>query len=93
MTATTLAPITRTTFHERLTRGGAASRRECWRAVTDDGAWEFERQDEPGTPWAVIHRETGTQVGLCGTLRACRQYVGSGRAAGDLKRITEAANG
>jgi len=61
---------------------------ETWAAKSDDGLWAFERQEMPGTPWAVIHIPTGIVVDPCvGTLRDCRAYVASGGAQEDLELI------
>jgi hypothetical protein len=65
-----------------------SGRRECWSAVTTDKAWSFERQEMPGTPWAVVSAETGIVVDSCvGTLTDCRAYVASGQAQADLDLI------
>lgn len=82
-TATPLAEVIKTRFLP--TRGG---RLQCWAARTTDGAWRFEREDLPGTPWAVVHEETGTVVDrYVGTLDDCRAYVASGQATADLELI------
>lgn len=58
---------------------------EAVQAVTADGQWLFQRQD--GGTWATGHLPTKTEVktGLR-TLRACRAYAGSGKAAEDLRQ-------
>jgi len=83
-----LAPVVKTVFMQRRFRDGT-TRRECWGAETTPGRdWAFERQEAPGTPWAVIHAETGTWVaGFMGSLAECRRYVGSGAAQEDLERL------
>lgn len=62
------------------------------KAVTEDGQWLFERAQD-GT-WDAGHLPTETVVkaGLR-TLRACRVYAGSGKAAADLGRIKAAVKG
>ena len=54
-------------------------RRECWGATTTDGEWGFERIEEPGTPWIVVHYPRTPQAetfsGLFGTLKAARIAV------------------
>lgn len=81
--AVPLAPVIRTRF--LLTLGGA---RQCWGAVTTDALWDFEREDEPGTPWSVTHVPTGIVVDrYAGTLTDCRAYVASGQAQADLELI------
>lgn len=61
----------------------------CWepvKAVTTDGEWLFERAED-GT-WNTGHLPTETEVKAGRrTLRACRAYVASGAAQGDLNRI------
>jgi hypothetical protein len=88
MTATKapLAPIVKTVMAKRITRDGLTKSRECWGAQTTDGVWDFEREDSPGTPWVVIHRETKEMVHLCGTLRGCRWFVAAGHAQAELER-------
>lgn len=60
---------------------------QCWAAVTSDGRWLLERDESPGSPWAVTDKATQVQVNLCGTLRDCRAYVASGGADEDLGLI------
>jgi hypothetical protein len=61
---------------------GRILRRECWGAVTVDGQWGFERIEEPGTPWTVVHypRTANAETATCwfGTLKAARQAVERG---------------
>jgi hypothetical protein len=91
MTTATLVPIVKTRFAHRLRQDGTGQtlpRKECWEAKTKDGVWVFERIDgEPGTPWAVVHFETGTDVDWQTSLRRCREYVARGWAAEALERI------
>jgi hypothetical protein len=78
-----LAAIEKTLFLP--TRGGG---RQCWGARTTDKAWDFERLEIAGTPWAVTHKETGIVVdSYAGTLDDCRAYVANGGAQADLERI------
>ncbi len=86
--ATALAPIVKTTFARRITRGGM-TRPECWGAQTTDGVWAFEREDSPGTPWVVVHLATGRIVAQMGTLRRCRLIVASGAAQRALEQQCE----
>lgn len=89
MASIPLAPITKTRFGRRITHGGAAltEHRECWGAETTDGAWEFEREDSPGTPWLIYHTATKTLVDQQGTLRLCRWYVAAGHAQTQLELL------
>ena len=67
------------------TRGGGV---QCWSAKTTDGTWGMDREDEPGTPWAVTHLPTGIVTDrYVGTLTDCRAYVASGQATADLELI------
>lgn len=63
-----------------LIAGGPRTRRECWGATSRDGRWDFERMEEPGTPWQLIHKATDQVVTRAGNLRTLRALVGSGRA-------------
>jgi hypothetical protein len=85
---TPLAPIIKTVMAKRIIHGGrgVTQRSECWGARTTDGVWDFEREESPGTPWVVIHRETRETVHLCGTLRGCRWFVAAGHAQAALER-------
>lgn len=85
--STALAPICGKRMLPRFTRPGQKPRLECWGAATTDGVWDFERTEEPGTPWSVGHTPTRTVVALQGTLRACRAYVAAGHAQRDLDRL------
>lgn len=76
---TTLRPITKSmagTFWAGTLR---VRRRECWAATTVDGEWAFERIEDTGTPWIVVHwprtdrAETATT--MFGTLTAARQFI------------------
>ncbi len=90
--ASRLAPLGRT--WKSWTSPGV---REVVKAVTADGEWLFERAAD-GT-WSAGHLPTRTEVkkGIR-SLRACRAYAGSGRAAADLeltraRAATAPANG
>lgn len=80
-----LRPITKdfaTTLRVCGYAAGAPLRRECWGAVTTDGEWGFERIEEVGTPWIVVHHprtpEAETITCWFGTLKAARQAVERG---------------
>lgn len=66
----------------RQDNSGRVLRRECWEATTTDGEWAFERIEEPGTPWIVVHhpRTEDAETAFCtfGTLKAARQAVERG---------------
>jgi hypothetical protein len=65
-----------------LRANGRPLRRETWGAVTVDGEWGFERIEEPGTPWIVVHHprtaHAETVSASFGTLKAARQAVERG---------------
>jgi hypothetical protein len=73
-----LVPIT----NKRMLRTirGTRTRAECWGAETTDGVWVFERIEDDGTPWLVVHRESGETVLWCSSLRNCRRAVAEGWA-------------
>lgn len=65
---------------------------EVVKAVTRDGEWLFERAAD-GT-WKVGHLPTETVVRTGRrSLRACRVYVGSGKARADLDRLLSEEKG
>lgn len=66
-------------------RSFRTNRMEIWEAETTDGLWQMERLEEPGTPWSLIHAETGLEVMRLGTLRDCRINVANGDAGKWLK--------
>jgi hypothetical protein len=78
----TLRPIVKdyaTTLRTSRGREGQPLRRECWGAVTTDGEWGFERIEDVGTPWIVVHhpRTPQAETATCtfGTLKAAREAV------------------
>jgi hypothetical protein len=86
----TLAPVRITRSAPAITRTGIAKRPQAWAARAADGAWGFDRTEEPGTPWEVFHLTSVADGSLTlplistTTLRSCRLYVGSGQAVRDL---------
>ena len=83
-----LPPITKK-MHRTLRRVndlGGATRQECWSATTDDGVWQFERIEDVGTPWIVIHKASGLDVRMYyGNLKKCRVAVAQGWAGRDIE--------
>jgi hypothetical protein len=61
---------------------GQPLRRECWEATTVDSEWAFERIEDTGTPWIVVHHprtpQAETASTLFGTLKSARQAVERG---------------
>lgn len=61
------------------------TQKQCWSAVSKDGAWEYHREEEPTTPWYIKHVATGLIVDIAfGTLDQARRYTGLGHG---LKNI------
>jgi hypothetical protein len=77
-----LRPITKSHATTLRVSTGQPMRRECWEAVTTDGEWAFERIEEPGTPWIVVHYprtdRAETVTTMFGTLKSARQAVERG---------------
>ena len=82
MQTTVLRPIIKTMATTLRARTGQPLRRECWEAHTTDGEWAFERIEDVGTPWILVHHprtpDAETCVNLFGTLRAARVAVEKG---------------
>lgn len=80
--STELRPIIKRTAGTLWAGTGIVRRRECWEAITTDGEWAFERIEEPGTPWIVVHHPRTPQAetvgAMFGTLKAARQAVERG---------------
>ena len=81
--SSTLRPITKS-FAGTLRQDGTGRvlRRECWEATTTDGLWAFERIEEPGTPWIIVHFPrtplAETIPYTWGTLKAAREALERG---------------
>ena len=77
-----LRPITKSVSGTLDSRTGRVRRNECWEAATVDGEWAFERLEDVGTPWVVIHNpgtpQAETVATLFGTLKSARQAVERG---------------
>ncbi len=65
-------------------RGG---RLENWAAASRDGVWKYERIEDTGTPWAVIHVPTGTEGNWYGTYTAARAATADGSALAYVERL------
>src|SRR5262245_367561 len=78
----TLRPIVKTMNTTLRLSTGQPLRRECWEATTTDGEWAFERIEDIGTPWIVVHQprtpQAETVSASFGTLKAARQAVERG---------------
>jgi hypothetical protein len=79
---TALTPITNVIRYPNL-RG----RMEIWSAVSTDGVWEYERDEVPGTPWAVRHVPTDRWY-YEPSLPKARAATASGAALKHLDAIT-----
>jgi len=56
---------------------GRSGRPEIWSARSTDGTWTYERDESPGTPWAVTHNPTG-RWDYMPSLRKARAATASG---------------
>ena len=63
------------------------TRRECWSATSDDGVWGFQRIEDTGTPWLIVHIPTGTD---CGTAASLMKAVRKAERS-ELNRLVGAA--
>jgi hypothetical protein len=91
MPTAVLALVCKTDFFKRITRNRLTAHFECWGAETTEGVWSCTRENWPGTPWLVYHQPSVKDgsyplpVTMCGPLRACRAFVGSGAAERELE--------
>lgn len=65
-------PVTVKDRATHLRPDGTAGRVEVWSATSTDGAWSFERAEEPGTPWLVFHRDVTGWYGSFSSLPKAR---------------------
>jgi len=81
----TLTPVTVTASYPSFRAG----RVEAWSAVSDDGVWAYERLEMSGTPWSILHKPTGIEVGTwAGTLSEAREMTANGSALADVELQT-----
>ena len=59
-------------------------RLENWSAESRDGVWKYERIEDTGTLWTVLHVPTGTEGAYYGTLTAARAATANGSALADI---------
>jgi hypothetical protein len=64
-----------------------AGRLENWAAESRDGVWKYERMEDTGTLWAVLHVPTGTEGNWYGTLTAAREATADGSALAYVERL------
>lgn len=81
-TRRTLTPVDITARFPSFNGG----RLETWSAVSRDGAWKYERIEDAGTPWAVVHVPTGIGADWYGTLTAAREATANGAALAAVER-------
>jgi hypothetical protein len=62
-------------------------RLETWSAASRDGIWKYERIEDTGTPWAVIHVPTNTEGDWYGSLPKARAATASGEALAYVERV------
>jgi len=78
----TLTPVTAPTRYPSIRTG----RLEDWSAVSDDGVWAFERLEVTRTPWSIVHKPSGIEVGVwAGTLSEAREMTANGDALADVE--------
>ena len=81
----TLTPVTVTARFPGIRSG----RLEDWSAVSDDGAWAYERLEMSGSPWSILHKPSGIEVGTwAGTLSEAREMTANGSALADVELQT-----
>ena len=78
----TLTPVDITARFPSFNSG----RLENWAARSRDGVWKYERIEDIGPPWTVIHVPTGTEGGYYGTLTAARAATADGSALAQVER-------
>lgn len=79
--------ITRTAGRLSTTRPGTrVSDREIWEARSIDGTWTYERLEEEGTPWLVLHTPTG-YMDYFASLSKARRWTASDGAMACMKRV------
>jgi len=78
----TLTPVTVTARFPSIRSG----RVEDWAAVSADGVWAFERLEMSGSPWSLLHKPSGIEVGTwAGTLSEAREMTANGSALADVE--------
>jgi hypothetical protein len=64
-----------------------SGRLENWSAKSRDGVWKYERIEDTGTPWSVVHVPSGIEGHWHGTLTAAREATANGSALEYVERI------
>jgi hypothetical protein len=64
-----------------------SGRVEAWAAASRDGVWKYERIEDTGTLWTVIHVPTGIEGDYYGTLTAAREATADGSALAYIERL------
>lgn len=86
-TATSPVVIVPTLTAPGFASGKATKRKKAWQARTEDGEYEFYRNETRRESWAPFHASTRTELRWQPSLDDCATYVQSGRAAEDLDRV------
>ena len=63
-------PVTGKIMYPTFVGQSGATRKECWGATSTCGAWKYDREDEPGTPWTITHIPTGRTLTATNLLAA-----------------------
>jgi hypothetical protein len=79
----TLTPVTITSRYPSFN----GRRLETWSAVSDDGTWKYERIEDVGTLWSVVHVPSGIESHWYGTLTAAREATANGNALAYVETI------
>jgi hypothetical protein len=68
----------------RSFRGG---RMEAWQYKSRDGIWRYDRIEDTGTPWQVVHLPTGIGADYYGNISAARAATADGSALACVERV------
>ncbi|MGI8426057.1 MAG: hypothetical protein ACR2M4_05565 [Actinomycetota bacterium] len=59
MATKTIQGVTLNVIAARNIKNG---KQEIWEATTEDGTWAFCREELPGTPWTILHKDLNDPV-------------------------------
>ena len=63
------------------------TRLENWAAESVDGEWKYERIEDTGTPWDVVHVPSGLSAGWWSSLPKARAATADGTAMAAVERL------
>jgi hypothetical protein len=75
----TIALIALDPSRTRKARNLRTGRREWWRAVSADGEWAFDRQEDEGTTWTAVHVRSRRPMAGFPSLRMARNAAATGQ--------------